>query len=100
MSRPDWKSFISSLNGFIGGNPSPPEYTVVLPLPAKINSGVSMAEERKCAILFAATLLFARKLIELDSDRPESGEDRGSREREPRIGHYRTRLHIEFSAWT
>ena len=29
-----------------------------------------MTEERKRAILFAATLLCARKLIELDSDRP------------------------------
>jgi hypothetical protein len=29
-----------------------------------------MAEERKYAILFAATLLCARKLNELDSDRP------------------------------
>ena len=29
-----------------------------------------MTEERKYAILFAATLLCARKLIELDSDRP------------------------------
>ena len=28
-----------------------------------------MTEERKCAILFAATLLYARKLMELD-DRP------------------------------
>lgn len=28
-----------------------------------------MTEERKYAILFAATLLCARKLIELDSDR-------------------------------
>jgi hypothetical protein len=31
---------------------------------------ISMNEERKYAILFAATLLWARKLIELDSDRP------------------------------
>jgi hypothetical protein len=29
-----------------------------------------MTEERKSEILFAATLLCARKLIELDSDRP------------------------------
>jgi hypothetical protein len=29
-----------------------------------------MTEERKYAILFAPTLLCARKLIELDSDRP------------------------------
>ena len=29
-----------------------------------------MTEDRKYAILFAATLLCARKLIELDSDRP------------------------------
>ena len=29
-----------------------------------------MDEQRKYAILFAATLLCARKLIELDSDRP------------------------------
>jgi len=29
-----------------------------------------MTEERKYAILFAATLLCALKLIELDSDRP------------------------------
>jgi len=29
-----------------------------------------MTEERKFAILFAATLLCARKLIEMDSDRP------------------------------
>jgi len=29
-----------------------------------------MIEKRKYAILFAATLLCARKLIELDSDRP------------------------------
>ena len=29
-----------------------------------------MTEERKYAILFASTLLCARKLIELDSDRP------------------------------
>lgn len=41
-----------------------------LPLPAKSNAGSPMTEERKYAILFAATLLCARKLIELDSDRP------------------------------
>ena len=29
-----------------------------------------MTEERKYAILFAATLLCARKLMEMDSDRP------------------------------
>jgi len=29
-----------------------------------------MTEERKYAVLFAATLLCARKLVELDSDRP------------------------------
>ena len=29
-----------------------------------------MTEDRKYAILFAATLLCARKLMELDSDRP------------------------------
>jgi hypothetical protein len=29
-----------------------------------------MTEERKYAILFAATLLCARKLIDVDSDRP------------------------------
>ena len=29
-----------------------------------------MTEERKYAILFAATVLCARKLMELDSDRP------------------------------
>ena len=29
-----------------------------------------MAEERKYAILFAAAVLCARRLIELDSDRP------------------------------
>ena len=29
-----------------------------------------MIEEEKYAILFAATLLCARKLVELDSDRP------------------------------
>ena len=29
-----------------------------------------MTEERKYAILFTATLLCARKLVELDSDRP------------------------------
>ena len=29
-----------------------------------------MTEERKYAILFAATLLCARKLMEIDSDRP------------------------------
>lgn len=29
-----------------------------------------MSEERKYAILFAATLLCARKLMEMDSDRP------------------------------
>ena len=33
-------------------------------------SGVSMTEERKYAILFAATLLCAPKLIELDRSRP------------------------------
>jgi hypothetical protein len=33
-----------------------------------------MNEERKYAILFAATLLCARKLIELDSDRPSSAK--------------------------
>jgi len=31
---------------------------------------ISMIEERKYAIVFAATLLCARKLIELDSDGP------------------------------
>lgn len=33
-----------------------------------------MTEERKHAILFAATLLCARKLIELDPDRPSPAE--------------------------
>src|SRR5215469_7156851 len=78
------KSQKSSLNGFMGGNPAPPEYTVVLPLPAKINSGISMTEERECAILSAATLLCARKLIELDSDRPSPAKSRTR----PRIGRY------------
>ena len=31
-----------------------------------------MTEEKKLAILFAATLLCARKLAELDSDKPPS----------------------------
>jgi len=39
------------------------------PLPNP-QSESSMTEERKYAILFAATLLCARKLNELDSDRP------------------------------
>ena len=38
-----------------------------------------MTEERKYAILFAATLLCARKLNELDSDKP--GEGGSGRER-------------------
>lgn len=43
----------------------------ILPLPANLNSGDSpMTEERKHALLFTAALLCARKLIELDSDRP------------------------------
>ena len=40
------------------------------PLPAIHLWETPMTEERKYAILFAATLLCARKLIELDSDRP------------------------------
>jgi hypothetical protein len=39
-----------------------------------------MTEERKYAILFAATLLCARKLIEMDSDRPSPGESRCGRD--------------------
>src|SRR5215469_941722 len=40
------------------------------PLPATYLRETPMTEERKYAILFAATLLCARKLNELDSDRP------------------------------
>jgi len=40
------------------------------PLPATYLREIPMTEDRKYAILFAATLLCARKLIELDSDRP------------------------------
>jgi hypothetical protein len=40
------------------------------PLPAIHLREILMTEERKYAILFAATLLCARKMIELDSDRP------------------------------
>jgi hypothetical protein len=36
----------------------------------QINRWVTMSEERKHAILFAATLLSARKLIEMDPDKP------------------------------
>ena len=39
-------------------------------LPATYLRETPMTEERKYAILFAATLLCARKLNELDSDRP------------------------------
>lgn len=49
----------------------PSGYACPDPLPANPNSGVSlMTEERKHALLFTAALLCARKLIELDSDRP------------------------------
>jgi hypothetical protein len=41
-----------------------------LPLPAKSNSGFPMTEERKYAILFAATVLSARKLAAMESDKP------------------------------
>jgi len=34
------------------------------------SAGTPMTEERKYAILFAATLLCVRKLVQLDSDRP------------------------------
>src|SRR5215468_1460804 len=40
-------------------------------------SMISMIEERKYAILFTATLLCARKLIELGSDRPSYLTTRG-----------------------
>lgn len=40
------------------------------PLPAIHRREIPMSEERKYAILFAATLLCARKLAALDSDRP------------------------------
>ena len=40
------------------------------PLPATYLRETPMTEERKYAILFAATLVCARKLNELDSDRP------------------------------
>jgi len=40
------------------------------PLPATYRRETPMTEERKCAILFAATLLCVRKLMQLDSDRP------------------------------
>jgi len=36
--------------------------------------GVSMTEKRKYAVLFAATLLCARNLMELDSDRPSAAK--------------------------
>jgi hypothetical protein len=36
----------------------------------KSHCGVSMTEDRKYAILFAATLLSVRKLIEMGSDKP------------------------------
>lgn len=38
--------------------------------PQNQKAGIPMTEERKFAILFAATLLCARKLAELDSDKP------------------------------
>jgi hypothetical protein len=44
---------------------------VRITIPFLCNSAeVPMTEERKYAILFAATLLCARKLAELDSDKP------------------------------
>ena len=49
----------------------------LLPLPAVQipQCGVQMTEERKHAILFAATLLCARKLIEtIESDKPNMAE--------------------------
>ena len=42
----------------------------VPPLLATYLREAPMTEERKYVILFGATLLCARKLIELDSDRP------------------------------
>jgi hypothetical protein len=33
-----------------------------------------MTEERKFAILFAATILSARKLIDMDPDKPKHGK--------------------------
>jgi hypothetical protein len=36
----------------------------------QINRGVPMTEERKHAILFAATLLSARKLMEIEPQKP------------------------------
>ncbi len=45
-------------------------YTLVSHLCRKPNPECLMTEERKFAILFAATLLSARKLSQLESDRP------------------------------
>jgi len=54
------------------------------PLPNP-QSESSMTEERKYAILFAATLLCARKLNELDSDRPSPAKVAQSRTRLVRL---------------
>jgi hypothetical protein len=50
--------------GLVGYNRFPYLY------PQNSKAGFLMTEKRKYAILFAATLLCARKLAELDSDKP------------------------------
>ncbi len=47
-----------------------PERLVQCLYPQNSQAGIPMTEERKFASLFAATLLCARKLAELDSDKP------------------------------
>jgi len=69
------------------GQPIPPRQTILgyreqevesnsRPYPQQIQTaGIPMTEERKFAILFAATLLVARRLIDLDrSGQTEYGE--------------------------
>jgi hypothetical protein len=50
---------------------------------------ISMIEERKYALLFSATLLCARKLIELDSDWPSPAK----------VAVVRTRVARLYSFW-
>src|SRR6516162_6153718 len=72
-------------------NPSaPPECSILSPhlyphLIQRRVSMISMIEERKYAIVFAATLLCARKLIELDSDGPSPAKVAAVRRRLVRL---------------
>jgi hypothetical protein len=67
-------------------------FSILLPANLLQNLGVpAVTEERKFAILFAATILAARKLIDMDPNKPNLGKDllRGQGNRRRRF-HSRT----------